>query len=148
MQDRATVQHKLRQVIFRHLQYLLRQALRPRPQTCSNNVGRTLQPGVEIRLCKCLETETPTPYDQVCDIRLGGVEKAKTCEFWRPLKSKGALRQEFQAKMDRLIKAPDRGPLAAEYPDVAALIWVLDTPEDEFLWAGVDDVQALGPDEG
>ena len=143
MQEWAVIRNKIRQVIFRHLQYLLSHALRQRPQTCTHNASKTLQLNVEVRVCQC--PAAGSPYDQVCDIRIGGVEKAKACAFWGAIKSRELLRQEFQVKMDRLIHAPDRGPLAAEYPDVAALIWVLGTAEDGGgLWEGITEVEPGG----
>jgi hypothetical protein len=46
---------------------------------------------------------------------------AKGCPLWEPLKSKADLKREFYATIQG-----DRGVLASEYPDVAALMWVLD----------------------
>jgi hypothetical protein len=48
---------------------------------------------------------------------------AKECPLWEPLQTKEALKAEFT----KLMQADDRGLIASQYPDIAALLWVLDS---------------------
>jgi len=51
---------------------------------------------------------------------------ARSCPFWEPLKTKAEVKEEFHA----LIQSGDRGLIASEFPDLAALMWVLDDPNE------------------
>jgi hypothetical protein len=50
------------------------------------------------------------------------VEQAKKCDLWDPIRAKGEIKAEFQALFE---DTSDLGPIASEYPDAAALLWVL-----------------------
>jgi hypothetical protein len=47
---------------------------------------------------------------------------ASACLWWEPLKSKEEIKAEFRS----LMSSGNRGKIASLYPDVAALMWVLD----------------------
>lgn len=117
MHSEGQVRHKLKQVLFRHLQKKLRLALRHRPDTCIHNQvleGDAFRVGV----CGCVENS-----GKVCDGRVPAcMEQSQTCSWWAPVKSKDEIKSDFQNFME----TSDRGLIAAEYPDVVALLWVLD----------------------
>ena len=120
MRSEGQVRHQLKQVIYRHRQYLLRENFRKLPERCRHNVEAQKQT-FPIRICG-YPTET-RPKFYVCDPRLDWcVEQARVCRWWEACKTREEIKNEFQ----RLITSPDRGPLAAAFPDIAALMWVLD----------------------
>jgi len=47
---------------------------------------------------------------------------SSACSWWKPLKTKEEIKESFRA----LISSGNRGHIAASFPDVAALMWVLD----------------------
>jgi hypothetical protein len=65
---------------------------------------------------------------RVCDERHGGFQQAKDCPLYDSLKQKSQIKEEFQAELEGMTIAE----IAYEYPDMAALVWVLgaeDAPE-------------------
>lgn len=130
MRSQGQVRHKLKQVLFRHLQKKLRLALRRRPDTCAYNkvVGGD---SIQVFACDC-----PESSGKLCDARLPvSLEQALTCPWWQSSKSKEELKAEFK----QLIESPDRGAVAAEYPDVAALLWVLDEDVSDAVLGSLGD---------
>jgi len=118
MKSEGQVRHQLKQVLFRHLQKRMRLNFRVRPHTCFHNQKLVLSPGHEVGIC-----HRPKHNGQVCDVNwLDGLKQAKECGEWEPLKGKEAVRAEFRD----LIESGQQGSIAVEYPDVAALLWVLD----------------------
>jgi hypothetical protein len=47
---------------------------------------------------------------------------ARECTLFSPLLTKDAVKAEFYA----VIQSGDRGVIASQFPDIAALLWVLD----------------------
>lgn len=132
MRSEATIRRKVRQVIYRYLQQEYRRldpdGFNPKPQTCLFNTRLPLAPGQEVWICGCPEERAPRGV--VCDGRIqSGLDWAKSCPWWKPLRAKADIKKEFEAHVRQLMEATDRGPLASEYPDLAALVWALDLPQ-------------------
>ena len=125
MRSQGQVRHKMKQVLFRHLQKKLRAAFRHRPDTCIHNQEVSGE-GLQVFVCGC-----PENTRVLCDARVqASLDQALSCPWWKPVKGKDALKADFQA----LIQSSDRGLIATEYPDVAALLWFLDEDiTDAFL---------------
>lgn len=122
MRSQGKIQQQLKQVIYRHLQRRLRINFKQRPHTCLHNRQVILSEDSHVSLCGFLSS-TGEPRHVPCDIRIPGCEEmARSCPLWEPLKSKEEVKSEFYA----LLHSGDRGLIAAEYPDIAALMWVLD----------------------
>jgi len=131
MRSEGAIRHQLKQVLFRHLQRELRANFRQAPTTCRLNrrclVEGNSQFGVSIGVCYAEVDGRPRKV--VCDARLsGGAEQARTCGLWVPLRDKDDIKREFRA----LMASGDYGVIAAKYPDVTALMWVLgvSVPDD------------------
>lgn len=120
MRSEGQIRHQLRQVTFRHLQKRLRENFRQRPGNCTFNRDVLLD-GQTRGFCGYQEDGEPRMV--LCDSRFTGcVDMARTCPLWQPVRTKEDIKQEFL----RLLQG-DRGLLAAQYPDIAALMWVLDS---------------------
>lgn len=118
MKTEGQVRHKLQQVTFRHLQRTVRTALSRRPENCTHNAVLRLAAG-EVRFCTLRETVNGsfTP----CDLLHGGLEQAAKCPDFSCSNTKEGARRDFEA----FLKTSDVATIAAEYPDVAALLWAL-----------------------
>lgn len=131
------IRQQLKQVLYRHLQRLLRNNFKKTPESCCFNRREPLgDTGQKVGVCRWNRTENKedlkvSPRGKLCDSRVFGCSAvALMCPWWGSLQSKDAIKAEFRA----LLASDDRGRIAASYPDVAALMWVLD---------GVDIQQAL-----
>ncbi len=125
----SQVRQQLKQVMFRHLQKELKDNFKETPETCFYNHQTTINGSVErIGVCR-FDTSIlkdndgiQSPRGKVCDNRVAGCAlQARTCRCWYPTRTKDEIKNEF-----RKLMASDRGVIAARYPDVAALMWVID----------------------
>ena len=117
MKSESQVRQKLKQAAFRRLKTdLLEPNFKRAPGTCRHNVVRRGQESVTIGLCSQMECPT-----RVCDARFDGDIVAAKCPFWAPCATKEHLRDMFAEQLRR-----PRHEVAALYPDLAALMWVLD----------------------
>jgi len=59
-----------------------------------------------------------------CDERIKGcgIEQAKRCPFWEPRRGREDVRAEFRSTLE----SGNLALIAAEFPDAAALMWVLE----------------------
>jgi len=127
MRTQGQVKQQLRQVIYRHLQKKLRALFKKKPITCGHNRKVPLVDGGHVRLCGFLHPNLGIPRHVPCDDRISGcTEMARECPMWGPRQPKADVKAQYHA----LIQSSDRGRIAAEYPDIAALMWVLDDPAD------------------
>jgi len=116
VKSEGQVEHKLRQVLYRHLQKKLRANFKRAPDTCLHH--DSLQVGAHtIGICGLEEG----PQGVVCDERDRNGIRANECPFWDP-RPKEQVKAEFQMFLDR----GNRATIAAEFPDAAALMWVLE----------------------
>jgi len=114
MKTEGQIRQQLKQVVFRHLQRRMKAAFRRIPASCVNN-----EVSGKIGICGLLSKDLVV----VCDADVeGGAERAKACPHWKPRKTRAEMKDEFR----ELVKSGDKGRIAAQYPDVAALLWVLD----------------------
>lgn len=129
MNSPGAIRHKLKQVIYRHLKRRLETDLAERPENCVYN-HTVMDPYNQAHdrfpapLHVCIHTDMEV---RLCDSRWGGNEKAKNCPYFRASQDKDEVKDEFKEFM-RTAPLPE---IAAEYPDVAALMWVLgdDAPD-------------------
>ena len=120
------VRQKLKQVMFRHLQAALKDNFRESPEGCFHNYSTSISGSMErILVCRydVHQKDNPqSPRGRVCDSRVAGcASQAKACKFFTCMKTKDEVKAEFRSLM-----ASDRGVIASKYPDIAALMWVLD----------------------
>jgi len=130
MKKVGAVKHKLNQVRFRHLKKRLENELRRCPGNCHFNAAvkdpRSPDP---VGVCMYGVGASSQWQMKPCDDRFGGEAQAAICPWFQPKKSKDQIKIDFQNELDTLSLAE----IAFQYPDMAALIWVLD----------VDDVPAM-----
>jgi hypothetical protein len=114
MKTEGQVRQQLKQVLFRHLQRKLKGIFRKIPETCVHN--ETMG-----KVCFCGLNSFDQKSIVVCDSSVTGcIEKAKSCPAWKARRTKIEIKEEF-----RTLVAGNFGRIAIEYPDVAALLWVL-----------------------
>ena len=137
MRSEGQIRYQLKQVTYRHLQRRLRDNFRQRPDTCAHNKALVLDESTGTSLGMCgLLSEDGCPRDIPCDARLpGGSERARECPLWEPLQTKEQIKADFK----ELLQNPDRGVIAAQYPDIAALLWVLDDAGEAHAALEVED---------
>ena len=139
----SQIRQQLKQVLYRHLQRILRANYRKAPETCCyNRLEVVAGTGARVGVCRWdgtnREDVKASPRGKVCDARVFGCQAmATSCSWWRPLREKTALKTEFRG----LIASGDRGRIAASYPDVAALMWVLDGVD---ITSAVSEVEEMG----
>jgi len=126
MRSQGQIRHQVKQVTFRHLKKRLRDLFKQRPDTCTHNVEFPLDDTSSVHLCGFMGMKGK-PRHIPCDDRIPGCsDMARSCPFWEPLKTKAEVKDEFHA----LIQGGDRGLIASQFPDLAALMWVLDDPNE------------------
>jgi len=128
MRTKSQIKQQLKQVTYRYLQRLLRQNYKKKPTTCGHNRLDVIDEdaGLAVRVCGFIETDGK-PRNVICDPRVEGCnDLARDCPLWSPLATKEQVKEDFHA----IIQSGDRGTIAAKYPDIAALLWVLDDPEE------------------
>jgi len=139
MRPLSQIRQQLKQVTYRHLQRQLRELFKRRPDTCLHNRGVKLNADSSVHLCGVLDSDG-TPRCAPCDDRIPGCnEYVHECPLWEPLKSK----QQAKAEFYEVLRSDERGVVASKYPDIAALMWVLDdpgeTPSEQEVEASLDE---------
>ena len=123
MQTRGKVKQKLKQAAFRHRKRFVAEGLNREPRNCKWNDALKTPHGSEVRLC--VYGQGSEDWNKVvCDPAFGGCEQAEVCEFFECRRTAEELKDEFEnfAGMKGQV---EMGRLSREYPDLAALLWVL-----------------------
>lgn len=137
MKSEGALRHKLKQVRFRHLKKRVADRLRPRPENCIHN--RLLKhPLVDDPVGSCIHPDQEEHHN-LCDREWGGCEKAKACKLFETAQSKDEVKDEFREGLE----ASSFAEIAYIYPDMAALMWVLDEEGVEEDWEGMPDMDLL-----
>lgn len=141
MKKAGAIRHKLKQAAYRHLKRRLEAELRPHPDNCVHNQllhhpKIISQGGSPTGICVCPDQE---PADRLCDIAWGGIGRAQKCPLFLAPTDKDSIKDSFR---DFLASAA-LPQIAAEYPDLAALLWVLEdeAPNREVEIEESDDFQ-------
>lgn len=126
MREPGAIRHKAKQVRFRHLKQLLEEALAQTPDNCLHNrkfhhPQIVVSGGPPVGVCVCPAQDG----DVLCDKAWGGTERARVCPLFEPTTTKEEVKQEYR---DFLATA-DLARIANTYPDLAALMWVLQEEE-------------------
>lgn len=133
MRSESQIKQKLKQVSYRHLQKRLRANFKQVAKRCCHNTPLLLDEdkGAWLGMCGILEGGLSRG---VCDATVDGNQRARDCPLWEPLQTKAQVKQTFNDLMES-----GRGEVALEFPDVAALMWVLDAPETGSLILAEDE---------
>lgn len=152
MKTVGQILRKVNQLRYRYLQHLLRHNLKPTPGNCVYNAvvpparasasvsGEEVR-SQEVRICLYGADSPGTWSASFCDERVDGGARARACDVFCPHSTKAELKEAFNEEFNSI----GFSQLAAAYPDIAALLWVLDTQD---LRANQDHIHALdGEDE-
>ena len=123
MKTEGQVRHQLQQVTYRHLKRNVRTALSRRPENCVHN-GCLKLPGGPTRFCTLREGADGEFLP--CDPAYGGVDQAAKCPEYQCANTKEKVRDDFRL----FIQTSTLPTIAAEYPDIAALLWALESPPE------------------
>jgi len=123
VKNEGAIRQKIKQITTRHLHKILDRNLRERPENCQFNETRKGEGTLGVQVCGYRDT----PYGQLCDRRFGGVEVAKTCGYFSSHLSKQEMKDRFQ----HWLTTASMGEIAAKFPDIAALMWMLDDPNGQ-----------------
>lgn len=118
MKTESAVRHKLKQVRFRYLKRRLEQSLVRSPENCVHNGALDGADGV--RVCFA-QMDLASKHGFVCDSRFQGCVRAPTCPKFALRQDKTEVKTEFYAELEQM-SFPE---IAFNYPDMAALLWVL-----------------------
>lgn len=117
MRTESQVKHKLSQVTFRHQKRELRTRLSKKSGNCSFQKKVGLPVLGSVGVCSY-----PMAGVDLCDEIHGDTDRASKCPFFTCSSSKESIREEFT----EFLSQSSRAQVAERYPDVAALLWVLD----------------------
>ena len=133
MKSDAQVKHKLNQVRFRHLKREIRNGLSKKASNCRHNGVVELPMYREVGVC-LKGAEGADWNGGACD---DSGDRASTCPLFECVHSKESIREDF----DSFLRTSDRAHVGARYPDMAALLWVLEqnVPEGESPTLGEDE---------
>lgn len=128
MKSEGQIKQKVKQVIFRHRKAYMKRGLSKRPENCIHNHRVTLPVHMANRasLGVCGYCGEDGPNNVVCDSTMGGDKQAAECPYFQERSSAEDLKEEFNRKLGLDGEKPvEIGYIAKEYPDVAALLWVM-----------------------
>lgn len=134
MKTEAQIRDKLRQVKFRHLKRAIRTGVSRKPCNCENNGLVNMENGSTMGICLLGAGQDGYWQGILCDEARGGLRLAEGCEDFCPLRTPQGIRQEF----DDFLKHSSRAVIAESYPDIAAILWVLDEETDSTGADGLD----------
>ena len=118
MKTDGQIRHKLQQVTYRHLQRGIRTAMSCRPENCEHN-GSVAIPTGTVRFCTLREDDNGSFLP--CDESFGGLDQAAECQDFRCTHTK----ESVKASLTTFLQSSDVPMIAARYPDIAALLWIL-----------------------
>ena len=118
MKTEGAIRQKLKQVRFRYLKGLIEDALARRPNNCFHN--GPLEGADSVRVCFD-QVDVPGRKIVICDDRIGGCDRTASCAQFRPKNDKTLIKSTFYAELEEM-SFPE---IAFNYPDMAALLWVL-----------------------
>ena len=113
----GAVRQKIRQVAYRHLKRKLAEDLKERPSNCTFNHKIQFSPLDLHQFCIHPEVE-----NRVCE-DWEPSERASQCPYFKHQVGKEQIKADFK----RFLETATLAEIAAEYPDLAALMWVLQT---------------------
>jgi hypothetical protein len=136
----SDIKKKLDQVRFRHLKRTVRTSLSRRPENCAYNrkLGDGSTPDMPaIGVCMYKGNHP----DGVCDEAFGGRHRAAGCPYFE-----APAAEDVRGDFDEFLAQADAGEIAYHFPDMAALLWVLDeAPAPDTLIPDGDDIPRETP---
>lgn len=116
MKSEGAIRHKIKQVRFRYLKRAIEENLARRPENCTHNSPID----GSVRICFA-QLDVGARSGVVCDERFDGCGRAATCPMFAAARTKDEIKAGFYRDLDTMT-FPE---IAYNYPDMAALLWVL-----------------------
>ena len=127
MKIRGQILQKVKQVKYRYLKKFLDKCLSKVSGNCIHNRPTEINQSSAENVCLCgYQMEEKSWVGLICDKRINP-DLAKNCDTFDPLNTKEELKEEFNSSLQTLPLAI----LASKFPDLAALLWVLDETQEE-----------------
>lgn len=125
MKSEGSIRQKLKQARFRHLKKILKDSLKKKPANCGWNRTLELPTGGQVSFCALYAEDPGSWQGLICDEQYDGLELARQCPVYEAKYDKETLKDDFK----QLMAEGPIGMIAASYPDIAALMWVLGDEE-------------------
>jgi len=126
----SQIRQKIKQVVFRHRKKYVEKHLKQHPCNCKFNEEvklKTPSHGLHvIRKCS-YKMEDVDQTNLVCDRNFGGLDLARKCPYFAHKHSAEDLKRKFASRLGLDNTPVSLGELARDFPDVVALMWVLDS---------------------
>ena len=123
MKTEGSIKHKLKQVKYRIVQKAIRNSLSKKPCNCKHSGLVRGSSGDDLFYVCLLDSDKPKLWEgTICDQSV-----PPNCPFFKSEKTK----EEIEQEIDDLLQSGDMGKIASVYPDIAALLWVLDESKEE-----------------
>jgi hypothetical protein len=123
MKTEGSIKHKLKQVKYRIVQKAIRTSLSKKPCNCKHSGLVRGASGDDLFYVCLLDSDKPKLWEgTICDQSV-----PPNCPFFKVEKTK----EEVEQEIEDLLQSGDMGKIASMYPDIAALLWVLDESKEE-----------------
>lgn len=121
MKEAGAIRHKLKQVRFRYLKKRLEDSLCQEPHNCVYNTPIDSPEGGTVCICRKFLGEGRS--DVICDIKHPGTTpiRAHECSLFVLKQDKETIKEGFR----EFLTTAQLHEIAIEFPDLAALLWVL-----------------------
>jgi len=119
MKDIGAIRQKLKQVLYRHRKKHIQDRLSVEPGNCKHNLELQGLPMGPVFICG------GTCQGVVCDINHNN--PSENCGFFEPAWEVDEIKVTF----DQELSEKSVAEVAREYPDAAALMWVLEEEETD-----------------
>lgn len=123
MKSEGKVRQKYKQAKFRARSSFVEKRMKARPCNCLFRGEVAISEDLDrVVACRFLEVEEDSDWDvDICTPK-----QARQCPKFTPQTVSEELKDSFESLVEYSEESGDLGPLASEYPDLAALLWVLE----------------------
>lgn len=138
MKTQGQIKQKIKQVVFRHRKRFVQEGLSRKPENCQHHktVRLPLHTGNRAVIGVCgLEGK-----NLVCDSTMAGVAQAQDCESFCCKHSAQDLKENFDSRLGLNGEDIQIGAIARDYPDIAALMWVMGPSKNKVTKVQEDQV--------
>lgn len=143
MKTEGQIKHKFKQAKFRHFQKRSKAGFKRVPCNCMYNKRFVSDGGKTVGMCHyqnmCEVMNVALAIDWkiiICDDEMPeGVEQAKICPVFEPRQSK----QDIKNEIDEILTEQPLSVVAHHFPDLVALLWVLDQENEVSEWLTASD---------
>lgn len=136
MKSTGAIKHKINQIRYRHLKKRLSRDLRCTSGNCAHNL--TVGEAEDGPAICGLGRQDPTWRPTFCDARLDNGARAQGCPHFKLKVDKHQVKSDFVQELQEMSLAE----IAYLYPDLAALLWVLEDPNLDHSEEGVESPQS------